>query len=52
LGTICREPEVIKLMSDLGVDAVGSTPEALAGAIRADLPIYRAAVEAAGLMQK
>jgi hypothetical protein len=39
-------------MSDLGVDAVGSTPEELADAIRADLPIYRAAVEAAGLMRK
>jgi hypothetical protein len=39
-------------MSDLGVDAMGSTPEELADTIRADLPIYRAAVEAAGLMRK
>src|SRR6516225_3531078 len=52
IGTICRNPEVIKLMSDLGLDAVGSTPEELADAIRADLPIYRAAVEAAGLKRK
>ena len=52
MAAICRDPEVIKLMSDLGVDAVGSTPEELADAIRADLPIYRAAVEAAGLMRK
>ena len=51
-GTVCRNPEVIKLMSDLGLDAIGSTPEELADAIRADLPIYRAAVEAAGLMRK
>ena len=52
MAAICRDAEVIKLMSDLGVDAVGSTPEELADAIRADLPIYRAAVEAAGLMRK
>jgi tripartite-type tricarboxylate transporter receptor subunit TctC len=52
MATICRDPEVVKLMSDLGVDAVGSTPEELADAIRADLPTYRAAVEAAGLMRK
>src|SRR5215467_15928193 len=52
MAAICRDPEVIKLMSDLGVDAVGSAPEELADAIRADLPIYRAAVEAAGLMPK
>ena len=52
MGTICRNPQVIKLMSDLGLDSVGSTPEQLAAAIRADLPIYRAAVEAAGLMRK
>jgi tripartite-type tricarboxylate transporter receptor subunit TctC len=52
MGTICRNPQVIKLMSDLGLDSVGSTPEELVEAIRADLPIYRAAVEAAGLMRK
>jgi hypothetical protein len=39
-------------MSGLGLDSVGSTPEELAETIRADLPIYRAAVEAAGLMRK
>jgi tripartite-type tricarboxylate transporter receptor subunit TctC len=52
LATICRDPEVVKLMTDLSVDPVGSTPEELAAAIAADLPIYRAAVEAAGLMRK
>jgi tripartite-type tricarboxylate transporter receptor subunit TctC len=52
IAVICHDPEVAKHMSDLGVDAVGSTPEELADAIRADLPIYRAAVEAAGLMRK
>jgi tripartite-type tricarboxylate transporter receptor subunit TctC len=52
ISAICRDPEVIKLMSELSVDAVGSTPQELAAAIQADLPIYRAAVEAAGLMRK
>jgi tripartite-type tricarboxylate transporter receptor subunit TctC len=52
IAAICRDPEVVKLMAQLSVDAVGSTPQELAAAIQADLPIYRAAVEAAGLMQK
>src|SRR5215467_4592855 len=36
IAAVCRDPEVIKLMSGLSVDAVGSTPEDLAAAI-ADL---------------
>jgi tripartite-type tricarboxylate transporter receptor subunit TctC len=52
IAVVCRDPEVLKIMSGLSVDAVGSTPEQLADAIQADLPIYRAAVEAAGLMRK
>jgi tripartite-type tricarboxylate transporter receptor subunit TctC len=52
IAAICREPEVIKLMADLSVDAVGSTSDELAAAIAADLPIYRSAVEAAGLMRQ
>jgi tripartite-type tricarboxylate transporter receptor subunit TctC len=52
IATVCRDPDVIKLMSELSVDAVGSTPEELSAAIQADLPIYRSAVEAAGLMRK
>jgi tripartite-type tricarboxylate transporter receptor subunit TctC len=52
LAAICRDPEVIKRMSDIGLDAVGSTPEEVVDAIRADLPVYRAAVEAAGLIRK
>ena len=52
VAAVCRDPEVVKLMAELSVDAVGSTPDELAAAIAADLPIYRAAVEAAGLMRK
>jgi tripartite-type tricarboxylate transporter receptor subunit TctC len=52
VAAVCRDPEVVKLMAELSVDAVGSTPDELAAAIAADLPVYRAAVEAAGLMRK
>jgi tripartite-type tricarboxylate transporter receptor subunit TctC len=49
---ICREPEVIKTMAIVGIDAVGNAPEEFAAAIEADLPIVRSAVEAAGLLRK
>jgi tripartite-type tricarboxylate transporter receptor subunit TctC len=49
---ICREPEVIKTMANVGIDAVGNGPEAFAAAIEADLRIVRSAVEAAGLLRK
>jgi tripartite-type tricarboxylate transporter receptor subunit TctC len=52
IATVCRDPEVIKLIANLGVDTVGGTPDQLAAAIRADLPIYRNAVVAAGLERK
>jgi tripartite-type tricarboxylate transporter receptor subunit TctC len=52
IATVCRDPEVIKIMGNMSVDAVGSTPEQLAAAIQRDLPIYRAAVEAAGLRKQ
>ena len=52
VAQVCRDPEVVKLMAELSVNAVGSRPDELAAAIAADLPIYRAAVEAAGLMRK
>jgi tripartite-type tricarboxylate transporter receptor subunit TctC len=49
---VSRDPEVVKLFGDLSVDSVGSTPEELAAALQASLPVYRSAVEAAGLMAK
>ncbi|HEY2185804.1 MAG TPA: tripartite tricarboxylate transporter substrate binding protein [Xanthobacteraceae bacterium] len=52
LVAICREPELAKTMANAGVEAVGDTPEDFAAAIAADLPIVRAAVEAAGLLRK
>jgi tripartite-type tricarboxylate transporter receptor subunit TctC len=52
VAAICRDPEIVKKMAGLSLDAVGSTPEQLAAAIQADLPVYRKAVQAAGLMLK
>jgi tripartite-type tricarboxylate transporter receptor subunit TctC len=52
IAAICSEPEIKQKMANLSVDAVGSTPEELAAAIKADLPIYRKAAEAAGIVQK
>jgi tripartite-type tricarboxylate transporter receptor subunit TctC len=52
LAVICRDPEVVRIMSELSIDAIGGTPEHLAAAIQRDLPFYRAAVEAAGLKRQ
>jgi tripartite-type tricarboxylate transporter receptor subunit TctC len=52
IATVCREPEVVKIMGNMSVDAIGSTPEQLGAAIQQDLPIYRVAVEAAGLRKQ
>jgi len=49
---ICREPNVVRTMTTQGIDAVGNTPDEFAAVIAADLPIVRAAVEAAGLLRK
>ncbi len=49
LSAMCREQDVMKLLYDRGMECVGSSPAELAAAIQADLPIARAAVEAAGL---
>jgi tripartite-type tricarboxylate transporter receptor subunit TctC len=52
VAAICREPEVIKTMDKLSLEPVGSTPDEVAEIIRQELPIYAAAVTAAGLRRK
>jgi tripartite-type tricarboxylate transporter receptor subunit TctC len=49
---ICRDPEMVQKMANLSLQAAGSTPEELAAAIAQDLPVYREAAEAAGIVQK
>ena len=52
IAAICREPELVKTVAIVGIEAVGNTPEEFAAAIEADLPVMRSAVEAAGLLRK
>jgi tripartite-type tricarboxylate transporter receptor subunit TctC len=49
---ICRDPQFAQKMANLSLQAAGSTPEELAAAIQRDLPVYREAAEAAGIVQK
>ena len=44
-----RHPEVVQRYTTLGIDAVGSTPEAYAAQNRADFAKYAKAVKAAGV---
>jgi tripartite-type tricarboxylate transporter receptor subunit TctC len=52
VAAICREPDVIKSLEKLSLQPVGSTPEQVAEIIRQELPVYAAAVAAAGLRRK
>jgi tripartite-type tricarboxylate transporter receptor subunit TctC len=52
VAAICREPDVIKTMDKLSLEPAGNTPDEVADIIRGELPIYEAAVTAAGLRRK
>jgi tripartite-type tricarboxylate transporter receptor subunit TctC len=52
IAAICRDPEVVKTMTSLSLEPVGSSPEEVAEIIRRELPIYEAAVTAAGLRRR
>jgi tripartite-type tricarboxylate transporter receptor subunit TctC len=43
-----RSPQAVKRFSELGVDAVGSTPSQFSERIRADLPLWAEAVKISG----
>jgi tripartite-type tricarboxylate transporter receptor subunit TctC len=52
LQPITRDPEVVKLFANLGIDAVGTTPEEAADSIRKDMPVYSQIVDLAGVRRK
>jgi len=52
LATIGHDPEFNKILSNLGIDTVSSTPDGLAQAIKADTALFKAALDAAGLLRK
>ncbi len=49
IAAICRDPEVVNRMTSLSLEPVGNTPGEVAETIHKELPIYEAAVTAAGL---
>jgi tripartite-type tricarboxylate transporter receptor subunit TctC len=47
-----REPGVIERLNKIGVDPLGNTPAEFAALIKSDAPLWREAVDAAGLKQE
>jgi tripartite-type tricarboxylate transporter receptor subunit TctC len=52
VALVCKDAEVIRTMEKLSLEPLGNTPEEVAEIIRQELPVYAAAVEAAGLRRK
>ena len=52
LADIRRDTEFIKILANVGIDTVGGAPDDLARAIQSDIILYKAALEAAGLLRK
>jgi tripartite-type tricarboxylate transporter receptor subunit TctC len=52
LRVIARDPEIIKIFTNLGIDSVGTTPEEALASIRKDMPIYADMVDMAGVRRK
>ena len=47
-----RDPDIIERLDKIGVDALGNTPAEFAALIRSGAPVWRDAVEAAGIKQE
>ena len=47
-----RDPDIIGRLDKIGVDALGNTPAEFAALIRSGAPVWRDAVEAAGIKQE
>jgi tripartite-type tricarboxylate transporter receptor subunit TctC len=47
-----REPGVIERLNKIGVDPLGNTPAEFAALIKSDAPLWREAVDAAGIKQE
>jgi tripartite-type tricarboxylate transporter receptor subunit TctC len=52
LQPIARDPEVVKIFSNLGIESVGTTPEQAVASIRKDMPIFAQIVDQAGVRRK
>jgi tripartite-type tricarboxylate transporter receptor subunit TctC len=49
---IGRDATIVKSLGNLGIDVAGSTPDGLAQAIQADISLFKAALDAAGLRRQ
>ncbi len=47
-----REPGIIERLNKMGIDALGNTPAEFAARIRSEVPLWRDAVNAAGIKQE
>jgi tripartite-type tricarboxylate transporter receptor subunit TctC len=52
LQVVAKDPEVIRIFSNLGIDSVGSTPEQAVESLRKDMPVYAKMVDMAGVRKK
>ena len=52
LAEIAKDPEVIKVFSNLGIDSAGTTQAQAIASIRKDMPIYAEIVDLAGVKRK
>jgi tripartite-type tricarboxylate transporter receptor subunit TctC len=51
LAVISRDPAIVKTLGSLGIDAINATGGEFAQTIQADIPLFRAALDAAGLLR-
>ena len=47
-----RDPGIIERLNRIGIDALGTTPAEFAARIRSEAPLWRNAVNAAGIKQE
>ena len=52
LQVIARDPEVIKVFSNLGIESVGTTQQEAIESVRRDMPTYAKIVDMAGVRLK
>jgi len=52
LAEVSRDPTVVKTLANLGIDTVSGTADELAQAIQSDISLFKAALDAAGLLRK
>lgn len=52
LRVIARDPEILKMFANLGIESVGTTQEEAIASIRKDMPVYAEMIDMAGVRRK